>query len=89
MTGLESKIFNFIETQYSVEFKGTVSVTISNGEYCLSLTLNNYMIPMVLCGQYDNDEKFYSFITKQIAERNLVKVDYLTLKKHYEEYRET
>ena len=89
MTGLESKIFDFIETQYSVEFKGIVSVTISNGEYCLSLTLNNYMIPMVLCGQYDTDDEFYSFITKQIVERNLVKVDYLTLKKHYEDYRET
>lgn len=89
MTGLESKIFDFIEKQYSAIFKGSVKVTNDGNEYCLTLVLNNYMIPLVIYCQCNTEEDFYNFITKEIAVRNLIKVDYLTLKKHYEDYRET
>lgn len=81
MTGLETKIFDFIEKQYKAKFLGEVKVIIDGDEYCLNLTLNNYMIPLVICSQSTSEDNFYEFITKEIASRNLVRVDYLKLVK--------
>ena len=81
MTGLELKIFNFIEEKYKATFLGKVEVKIDNDEYCLNLSLNNYMVPMVICSQSENDDNFYNFITKELSLRDLVRVDYLKLVK--------
>ena len=86
MTGLETKIFNFIESKYKVTFLGKVEVEIGGDEYCLNLTLNNYMIPMVICSQSTNEDNFYSFITKELSLRNLVIVDYFKLVKTNEKH---
>ena len=53
MTELEQKIFDFIECHYKAKFQGVVQVTQSDGDYCLSLTLNNYMIPLKIFYQCD------------------------------------
>lgn len=79
MTGLESKIFEFIEEKYKACFLGKVEVKISNGEYCLMLTLNNYMIPLVICYQTNSEDEFYNYITKELSTRDLVRVDRLKL----------
>jgi hypothetical protein len=81
MTGLESKIKEFIETAYKAKFLGDVKVEIDGNEYCLKLVLNNYMIPLTIYSQNDSEEDFYKFITKELGTRNLVRVDYLQLKK--------
>ena len=39
------------------------------------------MIPLVICSQSTSEDNFYEFITKEIASRNLVRVDYLKLVK--------
>lgn len=75
MTGLESKIFDFIQCNYKVKFLGSVKVEESDGEYCLLLTLNNYMVPMQICYQ-GTSEDFEQFIYKELIKRNLVQVDY-------------
>ena len=49
MIGLEIKIIEFIECTYKVKFIGTLKVDISDFEYCLKLTTNNPMIPIVIC----------------------------------------
>lgn len=85
MTGLETRIFQFIEENYEVTFLGKVVVEIDAAGYCLNLTLNNAMIPTIICSQSINDEEFYKFITKELASRNLVRVDYLKLVKTNEE----
>lgn len=86
MTGLELKIFNFIETQYKAEFLGKVEIEILGEEYCLKLTLNNSMIPLTICAQALNDDQFYNFITKELTTRDLVRVDYLKLVKTNEKH---
>ena len=81
MTGLETKILNFIETKYNATFLGKVEVVIDGEEYCLNFTLNNYMIPMIICYQSADDDTFYTHITKELSLRDLVRVDYLKLVK--------
>lgn len=88
MTGLETKIFNFIEEKYKVQFLGKVEIIIIDDEYCLNLTLNNYMIPLTICSQSTNDDDFYNFITKELSLRDLVRVDYLKLVKTNEKHRD-
>lgn len=79
MTELEQKIFDFIECHYKAKFQGVVQVIQSDGDYCLSLTLNNYMIPLKIFYQCDNDDQFYTYITKELIKRNLVRVGYFKL----------
>ena len=81
MIGLEIKIIEFIECTYKVKFIGTLKVDISDFEYCLKLTTNNPMNPIVICSQSTSDDEVYNFITKEILLRNLLKVDYLKLEK--------
>lgn len=86
MTGLELKIFNFIEEKYKAIFLGKVEIEIKDKEYCLNLSLNNYMIPIIICYQAENDDDFYNKITKELSLRNLVRVDYLKLVKTNERH---
>ena len=79
MTGLESKIFDYIEKTYEVTFSGKVEVIINGNEYTLNLVLNNYMQPINITTQAINDDKFYEFITKELGNRNLVQVQYFKL----------
>lgn len=85
MTELETKICNFIEKKYEAKFLGKVEVEINDLDYCLNLTLNNYMIPIVICAQSSDDENFYEYITKELSMRDLIRVDYLKLVKQNEE----
>ena len=55
-------------------------------EYCLNLTINNQMIPMIICSQSQTDDDFYNFITKELSLRNLIRVDYLKLVKTNERH---
>lgn len=82
MTTLETKIFDFIESQYEAKFLGKVKVTIQNGEYCLLLTLSNYMIPMPLCIQTLDEDVFYKYVCKEIQQRNFLVVKYFKLIKN-------
>lgn len=81
MTGLELKIVEFIEYKYKATFIGSLKVIIENTEYCLELITNNPMNPIIICSQSTNDDDFYNFIIKQIASRDLIRVDYLKLEK--------
>lgn len=82
MTTLETKIFNFIENQYDAEFLGRVKITIKDGEYCLLLTLSNYMIPLPMCIQTDNENDFYKYVCKELTMRNFPIVKYFKLIKN-------
>lgn len=86
MTGLELKVFNFIEKKYKAEFLGKVEIKVNDDEYCLYLSLNNYMVPIIICAQSTSDDNFYNFITKEISLRDLVRVDYLKLVKTNEKH---
>ena len=81
MTELECRIFNFIECQYKAKFLGSVKVT-KDAEctYTLDIVTDNWMFPISIIKQCTCDEDFYNFATKQIAERNLVRVGYFKLK---------
>lgn len=80
MDGLEQRVFDFIQCQYKSCFSGSVKIIKTDVEYCLYLTLNNYMIPMQICGQCKDDDQFYKYITKELARRNLVQTSYFKLK---------
>jgi hypothetical protein len=88
MTGLEINIKNFIETQYEAEFLGEIKVDITDDEYCLNIITNNPMNPIVICSQSIDEDSFYTFITKEIANRDLVRVDYIKLIKTNENRKE-
>ena len=67
MTALETKIFKYIEEIYKSDFLGKVKVTIKDGEYCLLLTLSNYMIPTNFCYQGISEDEFYTKVAKEIS----------------------
>ncbi len=79
MDDLECKIFCFIEDHYNTKFKGKVKVHRDKEEWCLILTLNNWMTPMYICTQLTNEDDFYNFIVKELKRRNLIQVDYSKL----------
>ena len=79
MTGLELKIVEFIEKQYKAEFLGSVKIEIIGGDYNMKLFTSNPMNPIVICSQATDDDSFYNFVTKEISERNLVRVDHVKL----------
>lgn len=76
MDQLECKIFCFIEEHYKTEFKGKVRVLRDKDDWCLILTLNNWMTPMHICAQILNEEDFYNYITKELVRRNLTHTRY-------------
>ena len=79
MTGLELKIVEFIEKQYKAEFLGLVKIEIIGEDYSMKLFTSNPMNPIVICAQVTNDDAFYDFVTKEISERDLVRVDHVKL----------
>ena len=82
MTTLETKIFDFIESSYEASFLGKVKVDIKNGEYCLLITLSNYMIPLPICMQAENEDVFFTHICKELNTRNFPIVKYFKLIKN-------
>lgn len=79
MTGLEEKVFNYIQTQYEAEFLGKVVITIEGNLYITLITLNNYMIPLQIVIESETEDNFIKLIFKEIKERDLIKVGYLKL----------
>ena len=45
----------------------------------MKLFTSNPMNPIVICSQATDDDSFYNFVTKEISERNLVRVDHVKL----------
>lgn len=79
--GLEHRIFNYIEETYQTKFLGEVHVHISpNCVYTLCIVLNNIFNPIVMDFECCNDEEFYQKATKQLSQRDLIKVDYYKVK---------
>lgn len=82
MTALEDKIFKFIESEYEVQFLGKVKVDINSTEYTLGITLSNYMIPLYISMQTDDEDIFYNYACKEIQQRNFSVVKYFKLIKN-------
>lgn len=87
MTALEDKIFKFIESEYEATFLGKVKVDITTEEnqpieYTLGLILSNYMIPLYISMQTNDEDKFYNYVCKELQQRNLSVVKYFKLIKN-------
>ena len=82
MTALEDKIFKFIESEYETKFLGKVKVDVNSTEYTLGIILSNYMIPLYISIQTDNEDTFYNYACKEIQQRNFPVVKYFKLIKN-------
>jgi hypothetical protein len=77
----ESNVYNMISTTEIIQVPTQIT-TIIPSEYTLALTLNNYMIPLYITIQTDSEDKFFTYICKELNTRNFPVVKYFKLIKN-------
>lgn len=76
---LEEKIKDFIECKYKCKFTGKVRVVYHQDEYCLWLTLNNWLVPLNICYQTNDPDIFLTYIQKELTKRHIDRVGFYKL----------
>lgn len=70
---LVQAILDYMTSWYKAIYTGSISVTINNPGYTLTLGIPSYMTPTTINCDYDNDTDFLNFIYKEIRERNYMR----------------
>jgi len=77
----ESNVYKIITTTTPVTTTTTTIIPVLK-EYCLLITLSNYMIPLPICIQCLSDNDFFTYICKELNTRNFPVVKYFKLIKN-------
>lgn len=81
----DSKIMNdlneHLKAKYCLSYNKGYALYKEGTTYALYLHLNNSTMPMIIAGDYANDEEFTKYLIKSMDERRLFTVKYFQLYK--------
>ncbi len=81
-TDLESKLKCYIIEKYEVEYNKDLPIEVEGTNYICTFYLgNDWRRPLIIQGDFDNDDDFYTFICKEFDSRRLYTVWFSRLEK--------
>lgn len=81
-TDLESQLKQYFISCYEVEYNKELPVFVDGTSYICHFYLgNDWHRPLIIQGEFDNDEQFLCFMKKEIKERRLHSVSFSRLEK--------
>ncbi len=75
-TYIMDSVNKWLSETYGVYYNKSYKIFIQNDEYSLYLYLNNQDRPVILAGQFLNDETFIEYLKKEMAARRFFFYEY-------------
>lgn len=86
---LENRIREYICNVFEVEYNKPLPITIDGNNYICTLYLNKQHRPIIIQGEFEDEEAFYAYIIKELNIRNLHHVHFSNLIKRLDQLEES